>query len=140
MSAANASRSSGVVIALPPYLTTTVAPWNRASHGSASMRVAALSWATARDALMSPPRFARSCRVRRVLVHVPVRQVVGADRRGAGTRVQVHRDGHGPGRQIHLAPVLGRGSPPTHPPAVDGDVERVGLEGGGRGTDGGQDP
>ena len=26
------------VIALPPYFTTTVRPWNRSSHGSASTR------------------------------------------------------------------------------------------------------
>ena len=31
------------VIALPPYLTTTIEPWNCSSHGRASMRVAALA-------------------------------------------------------------------------------------------------
>ena len=30
------------VIALPPYLTTTVLPWNRSSQGSASTRMAGL--------------------------------------------------------------------------------------------------
>jgi hypothetical protein len=43
MSAANASIRAGSVIALPPYFTTTVLPWNRASHGSASMSVAAFA-------------------------------------------------------------------------------------------------
>ncbi len=44
MSAANARCSSGSTIALPPYLTTTVAPEKRASQGSASISVAALVW------------------------------------------------------------------------------------------------
>src|SRR5262249_475044 len=40
---ANAARSAASVIACPPYLITTVLPWNRSSHGSASMRTAALA-------------------------------------------------------------------------------------------------
>ena len=42
MSAANAAFSAGSIIALPPYLMTTVAPWNRSSQGSASIRTAGL--------------------------------------------------------------------------------------------------
>ena len=40
-------RSASSVIALPPYLTTTVLPWNRCSQGSASISVAALRRAAA---------------------------------------------------------------------------------------------
>src|SRR3954452_20736020 len=39
-SRANSSRSSGSVIAAPPYLMTTVLPWNSRMYGSASRRVA----------------------------------------------------------------------------------------------------
>ena len=38
-SRANSSRSSGSVIAAPPYLMTTVLPWNSRMYGSASRRV-----------------------------------------------------------------------------------------------------
>src|SRR6185436_18426146 len=38
-SRANSSRSSGSVIAAPPYLMTTVLPWNSRMYGSASSRV-----------------------------------------------------------------------------------------------------
>ncbi len=58
-SPANALWSSGEVIALPPYLTTTVAPRNRSSQGSASARTSALASAsavgTARDLLIGAP-------------------------------------------------------------------------------------
>ena len=40
---AKASRNGSSVIALPPYLITTIRSWNRISHGSASIRVAAFS-------------------------------------------------------------------------------------------------
>ena len=43
MSRANACLSSSSTIALPPYLTTTTAPWNRCSQGSASASTAAFS-------------------------------------------------------------------------------------------------
>ena len=43
MSCAKAAFSSSSTIALPPYLTTTVAPWKRCSHGSASTSTAAFS-------------------------------------------------------------------------------------------------
>ena len=36
MSSANACFRASSVIALPPYLTTTILPWYRSSHGSAS--------------------------------------------------------------------------------------------------------
>ena len=42
-SCANARRRSSSVIALPPYFSTTIWPWNRSSHGSASISVAAFS-------------------------------------------------------------------------------------------------
>ena len=42
MSSAKACRSSSLTIALPPNLITTVSPWNRFSHGSASISVAGL--------------------------------------------------------------------------------------------------
>src|SRR5829696_8062197 len=38
-SRANSSRSSGSVIAAPPYLMTTVLPWNSRMYGSASSSV-----------------------------------------------------------------------------------------------------
>ena len=38
-SRANSSRSSGSFIAAPPYLMTTVLPWNSRMYGSASSRV-----------------------------------------------------------------------------------------------------
>ena len=43
MSSAKARFSASSVIALPPYFTTMVLPWNSFSHGSASTRVAALA-------------------------------------------------------------------------------------------------
>ena len=43
MSSANARRSASSVMALPPYLTTTTAPWKRCSHGSASASTPALA-------------------------------------------------------------------------------------------------
>src|SRR6266487_1851474 len=56
---ANPARSASSVIAWPPYLITTVLPWNRSSQGSASMRTAALEvlarWGTA-----SPGRHPRA--------------------------------------------------------------------------------
>ena len=40
---AKAARSGSSVMALPPYLITTIRSSNRISHGSASIRVAAFS-------------------------------------------------------------------------------------------------
>ncbi len=137
MSSAKARCSSGSVIAWPPYLTTTTAPWKRASQGSASMSVAALASAAER----SRRRRRRSCRVRRVLVDVGQGQVVGPDGRGGRAGVQVDRDVRRRGR---TGRPLERSSPA--PPArqtqhaVDRDVELVGLERGAGGADGGQDP
>ena len=42
MSSANARCSASSIMALPPNLITTVWPWNRLSHGSASTSSAAL--------------------------------------------------------------------------------------------------
>src|SRR5215210_534952 len=61
-SRAISSRSSGSVIAAPPYLITTVRPWNSRMYGSASSSVP-----------MS--RMAASRRVLRVDRHVLVREV-----------------------------------------------------------------
>src|SRR4051794_13791079 len=48
-SRANSSRRAGSSIAAPPYLMTTVRPWNSRMYGSASRRVA-----TSRAGAMSP--------------------------------------------------------------------------------------
>ena len=46
-SRANSSFSCGSVIAAPPYLITTVLPWNSRMYGSASSRVAmSLKWSS----------------------------------------------------------------------------------------------
>ena len=42
-SVANASRSSSSRIAAPPYLITTLRPWNSLIYGSASSRVSTLA-------------------------------------------------------------------------------------------------
>ena len=47
MSAAKAAFSASSVIALPPYLTTTIEPANRRSQGSASASTSARSRARA---------------------------------------------------------------------------------------------
>src|SRR5829696_3379542 len=64
-SRANSSRSSGSVIAAPPYLMTTVRPWNSRMYGSASRSVP--------TSLMSPS--SPSCRVFRVDRDVLVAEV-----------------------------------------------------------------
>ena len=56
MSWANARLRVSSTMALPPYLTTTSAPRNRSSHGSASTRVCALHAATRRAAASMMPR------------------------------------------------------------------------------------
>ena len=117
MSWAKAALSASSTIALPPYLTTTVAPWNRSSQGSASASTAAFdrgrrTWSAA------------SCRVRRVLVDVVGGQVVGPDRGGrrrpaAGRpRSRTSR----PDRSTRST-VLAERAVPAHPDAVDRDVE-----------------
>ena len=77
MSCANALRSSSSTMAFPPYLTTTVRPWNRAIHGSASASVSAFSSAAHREVVIGT----RSCGVRRVLLDIGMGQVVGPDGR-----------------------------------------------------------
>src|SRR3712207_1304830 len=67
-SRANSSRSSGSVIAAPPYLITIVLPWNSRMYGSASRRVA--------TSLMQP---APSGRVLRVDPYVLVAEVAEED-------------------------------------------------------------
>src|SRR5438552_16473384 len=62
-SRANSSRSSGSSIAAPPYLMTTVLPWNSLMYGSASSSVV-----TSRIG-------APSCRVLGVHAHVLLREV-----------------------------------------------------------------
>src|ERR1700712_5309697 len=51
-SRANSSRSAGSFIAAPPYLMTTVLPWNSRMYGRASRRVSTLVWLSS---LMSWP-------------------------------------------------------------------------------------
>ena len=71
MSAANAHRSVSSVIALPPYLITTILPCNCLSQGRASASTWAFAWIdTAPVVVMT---------VGRVLFDVAVRQVGGAD-------------------------------------------------------------
>ena len=65
MSSAKAGLSSSSTIALPPYLTTTVRPWNRSSHGSASTSVPALAGGALLADACRPLR-----RIGRVLGHV----------------------------------------------------------------------
>ena len=95
MSAANARCSSGSTIALPPYLITTVAPWNRSSHGSASISVLALPSAIAEVAGRAGghdeyAEFSCTYACDRSLVQI-VAVVVA--------RVQVDRDGARPARR-----------------------------------------
>src|SRR5690349_7400957 len=85
-SSANAACSSGLVIALPPYLTTTILSWKRDSHGSASTSVAAFS--SACSLMSSLP----SCRIGRVLFDVGVGQVVRPDDRAAVAGVEIDGD------------------------------------------------
>src|SRR4051812_49173938 len=68
-SRANSSRRSGSLIAAPPYLMTTVRPWNSRMYGSASSSVPM--------SLTAGP----SCRVLRVDRHVPVAEVGEEDLR-----------------------------------------------------------
>src|SRR5215217_5369214 len=71
MSRAKSSTSPGSVIAAPPYLMTTVRPWNSRMYGSASRSVpTSLMWPS------SP-----SCRVLRVDRHVVVAEVAEEDLR-----------------------------------------------------------
>src|SRR3954454_5703160 len=69
-SRAKSSRSAGSVIAAPPYLITTVLPWNSRMYGRASRRVP-----TSRTRPPAPERPPRSRRVLRVDRHVVVREV-----------------------------------------------------------------
>jgi hypothetical protein len=55
MSSANACLSWSSTMALPPYLITTVLPWNSSSQGSASVSTAALASARARRPLSWGP-------------------------------------------------------------------------------------
>src|SRR5665213_4167464 len=71
-SRANSSRSSGSSIAAPPYLITTVEPWNSRMYGSASSSVA-----------MSRISGFPSCRVLGVDLHVVVAEV-GEEQLGLG--------------------------------------------------------
>src|SRR6266446_4624000 len=102
-------------MACPPYLITTVRPWNLASQGSASISVAALAdapaaspstwaekgaWCPSLSAVVtvmsSTPHVGWAligsrplCRVSRVLVHVSGGQVGGQDDGGVRARGQV---------------------------------------------------
>src|SRR5204863_10128348 len=115
-SRAKSSTSSGSVIAAPPYLMTTVRPWNSRMYGSASRRVP--------TSLMSR---CLSCRVLRVDRHVLVAQIGEEDlglRAVAGQRDRVldlpaRRGG------VHRIGVVGhRRAVAAQDDALDRDVER----------------
>ena len=99
MSSANARCSSALTIALPPNFTTMVSPWNRFSQGRDSMSTCALACAGGRaDRVPLVRNRSRSrsrrhvARVRAVLVHVVVGEIVGEDRGGclAGVQLDEH--------------------------------------------------
>src|SRR5919109_4238527 len=77
-SRANSSRSAGSSIAAPPYLITTVLPWNSRMYGSASSSVpTSLTSCTPRGLHVRPRLGFGSCsrRVFRIDPHVLVREV-----------------------------------------------------------------
>src|SRR3954451_17081743 len=84
-SVAKASRSSSSRIAAPPYLITTVRPWNSRMYGSASRRVSTELLAAASPASRPPEAgsgllmVSRSCGVSRIQLHVVVGQVGAVD-------------------------------------------------------------
>src|SRR3954452_25181237 len=118
MSSAKAWRSDSSFIADPPNLTTMVLPEKRVSHGRASTNTPALARASrSRDGSAGPivsgsrgtlsllMRGSCSRRVRRVLVHVGLGEVGGADgeRFAAGLEVDPDVD---PSRR-HVHPLAG---------------------------------
>src|SRR5680860_725333 len=119
MSSAKARFRSSSTIALPPYLITTVLPWNCSSQGRASVSTAA--FARARRCFSLSVNSLRvnslpvdslrvkssvgvmgviSARVGGVLVHVRVGQVVGPDRRALGAGLEVDGDADLPRPQV----------------------------------------
>jgi hypothetical protein len=102
-------------MALPPYLITTILPWKRSSHGSASVRMAALASAlsTVRDGpLMSnmPSSLRRNRATGRWSRRWRVRPGVEQD-----------ADMHVRGGQVDLGAVLAGGPVDAHLDAVDGE-------------------
>src|SRR5664280_1349106 len=121
-SRANSSRSAASSIAAPPYLMTTVLPWNSLMYGNASSSVptSRMGWAPI------------SCRVVGVDGDVLMREV-GEEQLGLGALAGEpdlvldlrHRDG----ARERLLVVGDRCSPGAHLDALDGDVDgqRVGA-------------
>src|SRR5579862_3577319 len=114
-SRANSSRSAGSSIAAPPYLITTVLPWNSLMYGSASSSV------------LTSRISASSCRVLRVHAHVLVREVREEDLRFRAAARKRHlvlelRPLHG--RLERVLVVRDRRPGGAHLDALDAHVER----------------
>src|SRR5271166_4596718 len=109
MSVANSCRRVSLVMALPPYLTTTILPCSWVSHGKASANILAFAWVDNAPAVMTAPddaersdevgappacggKAACSRRVCRILFNVAVRQVGGADGCLAVAHLEVDED------------------------------------------------
>src|ERR1035441_10126781 len=112
-SRANSSRNASSSIAAPPYLMTTVLPWNSLMYGSASSSVP-----TSRIGVSS-------CRVVGVDGHVLVRQV-REEHLGLGAlagQADLVFELAALHRCVELALVVGdRGTPPADGNALDRDV------------------
>ena len=137
MSAANARCSSASSMALPPYLITTVAPWNRSSHGSASMSVLALPSAMPEVAAVAVAVTSStpSSRARTPCDRSLVQTVAAASPASRSTATCTAR----PLRSTLDRSSAGRAAP-ADPHAVDRDVDLVRLERGRRRADRGEDP
>ena len=113
-------------MAFPPYFRTTVGPWNRSSHGSASASDGGLGGQGASGRIVGLALMSRtpSSRGRRRAVRSLVQTVAVAV---AGTRStsMLHRAAG----QVDEVAVLAGWHRPADPDAVDRDVEGVGLEG-----------
>src|SRR3954454_24305927 len=118
-SRANSSRSSGSTIAAPPYLMTTVRPWNSRMYGSASSSVP-----TSRISAGL-----RSGRVFGIDRHVFVSQI-GEEDLGVGARVggsdrDLEVDLVALDRSLQRGRVMGdAGAARAHRDALDRDVDR----------------
>src|SRR5436305_1268623 len=114
-SRANSSRSAGSSIAAPPYLITTVLPWNSLMYGSASSSVLTSRIGTV------------SCRVLRVDAHVLVREV-GEEHlglRAAARQLDLELDLVALHRGVERLRVVGHHrSRRAHANALDRHVER----------------
>src|SRR3954449_21118 len=96
-SRAKSSRSAGSVIAAPPYLMTTVRPWNSRMYGSASRSVSTLALTQPLLFGFGPEphllvRASASRRVLRVELHVIRGQVREVHVRGALAALEAQSD------------------------------------------------